>query len=159
MQKLTILNTREVKKIKENLVRQFGGNFLEQDYAYLQNEKNRLFIVNKDIAKIELKNLNLDRVGLYFAEVKDSQVRLSKEGAQLLGQEAQKKNVKLKNVVNLTSEEVKKYFKGEDLEKDLGEENRLVLLQFHKDIFCCAKYKDKTILNFLPKIRRGEVII
>ncbi|MDP3733914.1 MAG: hypothetical protein Q8R37_01680 [Nanoarchaeota archaeon] len=158
MQKLNILNTREIKKIKEKVSEEFGY-FPEEKYAYLQNDKGKLFLITRDIAKIELQNLKIDRVGLYFAEVKENEIRLSKEGAQLLAEEARKKNKKLKNVVDLTKEEVRFYFTGKDLEKDLGDKNRFVLLEYNHDIFGCAKYKDHTILNFLPKIHRGEVII
>ena len=155
MQKLTILNTREIKKIREQCVKQFN-NFLKEDYAYLLNEKERLFIVNKDISKINLKNLIIDKYGFYFAEVKENQVRLSKEGAQLLIQQADKP---LKNVVKLTNSELKDYFKGIDLDKNLGEESKLILLQHDNDTIGCARYKDNKILNFLPKMNRGEVII
>jgi NOL1/NOP2/fmu family ribosome biogenesis protein len=151
--KLTILNTREVKKIKQIVVAQFG-HFVEGKYAFLRNEKNKIFVVNKDISRIALKNLRIDRMGLYFAEVKQNHVRLSKEGAQLLGKRAKQ----LTNVVELTKEEVKAYFQGEDLVKDLGE-SKLVILQYNDDILGCAQYKEGKILNFLPKTYRGEVII
>ncbi len=153
MQKLNILNTREVKKIREVCVRDYGY-FPKEDFAYLQNEKGKVFLINKDLARIEIKKIRVDKLGLYFAEVKNNEVRLSKEGAQLIG-----KHEGLKNVVELNKEEMKKYFQGEDLSKDLGEKNRFVLLKYEEDIFGCAKYKEKNILNFLPKIHRGEVIL
>lgn len=158
MQQLTILNTREVKKIKQIVIDNFN-HFPTADYAFLKNENNRIFLVNKDISKINLKNLIIDKIGLYFAEAKNTQVRLSKEGAQLLAWDAQKNKVKLKNVVELTKEETHDYFQGIDLEHDLGEENKLILLKYKHNILGCAKYKDKQILNYLPKIHRGEVIL
>jgi len=160
MQQLNILNGREIKKIKESLIKQF--NYApEEDYAYLQSEKDRIFIVNKDIAKINLKNLIIDKMGLYFAEVHFDQVRLSKEGAELLWLEAKrnKKEKELKNVVELSSEELKEYFRGLDLTKDLGAENKMILLRYQNNVIGCAKYKEGKILNFMPKIHRGEVII
>lgn len=154
MQQLKILNTREIKKIKELLQKQFGGN-LTKDYVYLLSEKNKIFIVNKDIAKINLNNLKIDRMGLYFAEL-NKEIRLSQEGAQLL---AEGNPLKLKNCIELTKEELKRYFRGEDLEKDLGTEKKLILLQYGQNIFGCAKYKEHKIINFLAKNHRGEVII
>jgi len=158
MQKLTFLNTREIKRIREIVLKGFGY-FPKKDYAYLKNEKDRLFLINKDLGKINLQNLRIDRVGLYFAEIKETEVRLSKEGAQLLFHEAEKDNQQLHNVVELTKEEVKKYFLGEDLEKDLGTEKRLILLKYGDSCLGCAKYKEGKILNFLPKLHRGEVIL
>ncbi|PIN73635.1 hypothetical protein COV20_05420 [Candidatus Woesearchaeota archaeon CG10_big_fil_rev_8_21_14_0_10_45_16] len=154
MQKLNILNTRDVKKIRDIVIKEFGC-FLQKEYAFLQSDKNKVFIVNKDVSRIDLDKLRLDRLGLYFAEVKPDHVRLSKEGAALLVQE----NEDVKNTVILEEKEVKAYFAGVDLPKDLGEENRLVILMFKDNVLGCAQYKDKKILNFLPKIHRGEVIV
>lgn len=158
MQKLTILNTREIKKIKAILIEEFGYA-LQEDYAYLMNEKNKVFVVTKDIARVDFKKIRVDRIGLYFAESKNTQVRLSKAGAQLLVQEAQKNGKKVENLIELDHDEVKDYFKGLDLDKDLGTNDRLVILIYHKEILGCAQYKEGKILNFLPKIHRGEAIL
>src|SRR3989344_4473447 len=108
MQKINILNTREIKKIRE-LTTEDYGYFPEEDYAYLQSEKGKIYLVNKYVGRIDLKKLRIDKLGLYFAEIKDDNVRLSKEGAQLLGKLAEKNKKKLKNVVELDKEEMKKY--------------------------------------------------
>ncbi len=158
MQSLTILNTREAKRIKELLLQQFGYA-LQEDYAYLKNEKNKIYIINKDAAKLDWKKLIIDKMGLYFAEDKETEIRLSKEGAQLLAQEAKKNKKKMVKVVELTTEETKAYFQGLDVEKDAGGHNRMVLLQYKNNILGCAKYKEGKILNFLPKMYRGEAIL
>jgi len=158
MQKIVILNSREIREIKEILVEQFGYA-LPEDYAYLQTEKDKIFLITKDLVKLDLDKLIVDKLGLYFAEINHGEVRLSKEGAQLLGDEARKNKVTLLNVVPLSAEEMKKYFAGENLIKDLGPEKKLVLLKFESNIFGCAKYKEGEILNYLPKNHRGEVII
>ena len=158
MQKLIILNTREIKKIKEVIKNDFGYS-LKSDYAYLRNDKNRIFLVNKDLGRLDIDKLKIDKIGLYFAEVKHNHVRLSKEGSQLLAKEAEKNKVTLENVVEFSEKEMKDYFQGIDLEKDLGDDNKFILLKYNQEIFGCAKYKEKKILNFLPKIHRGEVII
>jgi len=158
MQTLTILNSKEIKALKQQLENQFGYSFKE-DYAYLRNEKDRIFIISKDLAKIDWKKLIVDKVGLYLGEDLAPEFRLSKEGAQLLYLEAKKNKVTLKKVVDLTKEEVKTYFTGIDLPKECGKENRLVILRYREDILGCAKYKEGRILNFLPKIHRGEVIL
>lgn len=155
---MTILNSKEVKHIREKVIRQFGY-FLQEDYAYLENENRKIFLINKDLARVDLKKLIVDKFGLYFAELNDSEVRLSKEGAQLLGMKAREDKVELKNVVELSAEELKEYFQGVDLDKDCGGENKLVLLQYDGKVIGCAKYKEGRILNYLPKIHRGEVII
>ena len=158
MQKLKILNSREIKRMKQILIKEFGYA-LSKDYVFLQNEKERIFITNKDLAKVDLDKLRVDRIGLYFAEYKNTQVRLSKAGAQLLVQEASESGSEVQNVVDISKEEVEKYFQGLDLEKDLGEESRLIILRYLNNVIGCAKYKEGIILNFLPKIHRGTVIL
>jgi NOL1/NOP2/fmu family ribosome biogenesis protein len=153
MQKLKILNRKEIKKIQEKLKEQFNCS-LENDYAYLINQKNKVFIINKDISKINLDNLKIDKMGLYFAEYSKNHVRLSKEGAQLLI----RNHPEASNLVTIDKSELKEYFKGQELKKDLGKDNRPVILKYNKEIIGYAQYKDKIILNYLPKIHRGEVI-
>ena len=152
MQKLKILNTRELKHIKEKLKEQFDYEYKE-DFAFLLNEKNRLFVVNKDISRIEFKKIRVDKFGLYFGELKNEELRLSMEGSWLVGQKAKS------NIIDLEIDEVKKYFLGENLEKDLGKSNKFVLIKYQGDILGCAKYKNKQILNFLPKIHRSKDLI
>jgi NOL1/NOP2/fmu family ribosome biogenesis protein len=118
-----------------------------------------VFIVTKDITRIDLKKLIIDRVGLYFAELRKKHVRLSKEGAQLLVLDALQHKKKIKNLVELEAEEVKQYFLGLDLEKDLGIEDKPIIISYKNNILGCAQYKEGKILNFLPKIHRGEVIL
>ncbi len=157
-QRLTFLNSKELKHLREMMISQFGY-FPKEDYAYLQTEKDKLFLISKDLIKVDLKKLIVDKVGLYFAEVKNNRVRLSKEGAQLLGVSSRKHGGQLQNTVLLTDEELQLYFTGKDLEKDVGAENKLVLLQYGQDVLGCAQYKDGKILNFMPKTSRGEVIL
>lgn len=155
MQTLTILNTRDIKRIRQ-LFEETYGAFFAGDYAYLQGKDGRLSLINKDIGKIDLQKLRVDKFGLYVAEIKGSSVRLSKEGAQLLAKEARDK---LKNIVELDDREIKAYFHGVDIRKDLGSEAKFVLIDYKGDIVGCSKYKDGVILNYLPKIHRGEVIV
>lgn len=152
MQKLTILNTREVKKIHHLLEKQF--QFTEKlPYTFLLNNKDRLFIINPDLSRVDLDKLKVDRYGLYFGELKNQELRLSLEGAQLVGKKAKK------NLLTLTKSETQEYFLGKYLEKDLNQPNHWLLLKYKKDILGCAKYKKRKIINFLPKIHRTPDII
>lgn len=158
MPELKILNTREIKQVKE-LVKEDFGFFPEGNYAFLRNNQDRIYLVNTDLEKLNLKNLIIDKFGLYFGELKDHKFRLGKEGTQLLFQKAKEDKVQLKNILELNPEEVKAYFRGQDLDKDLGIENKPVILTFNSQCLGAARYKDQKILNFLPKIHRGEVIL
>jgi len=158
MHQLKILKTKEVRELKEALQQQFGFS-LTADYAYLQNDHERIFIVSKEVTRIDMEKLRIDRIGLYLGEFKHGQLRLSKEGAQLLAAQAVENKIELQNVVELDSSELKEYFQGRDVVKELGSESRLILLRYGADIFGCARYKENKILNFLSKIHYGEVIV
>ena len=90
MQHIPVLNTREKKRINELLEEQWG--ITEKfDYVYIQSKKNRLFFVNKDIERLDMKGLRLSSVGLYVGEIlHDKELRLSIDGSQLFGPHATK---------------------------------------------------------------------
>lgn len=158
MQQYTFLNMRELKAFREQMQDAFGY-FPERDYAYLQSEKGKIFLVTKDVARIDIKKVRVDRPGFYFAEVFNGQVRLSKEGTQRLFLDAKKKRKKLKNIILLTIEEVRQYSSGQTLDRELGGKTRFVVLQYKQDVLGTALYKEGKIHNYWPKEYRREVIV
>jgi NOL1/NOP2/fmu family ribosome biogenesis protein len=148
-----ILNTREIKIIKEFLAEQFGYHDT-LDYVFTQSSKNKIFITSTHLHLIDFRRLKINKWGLYLGELKNGIFRLSMEGAQLIGKKAKK------NVVELTREEVITYFRGEDVEKVLPvKRNPYVILRYQTDIIGCAKYKEGKIHNHLPKIHRTQELI
>ncbi|MDP7244932.1 MAG: hypothetical protein QF568_06315, partial [Flavobacteriales bacterium] len=107
MQQLKILNSKEIKEILRLIEKQWNAK-LKLNYAFLKNNKNRIFIVNKDISKIELEKLRINSIGMYFCETRNDKIRLSIEGSQIVGPKA------MKNIVEINSLQVKQWMKGED---------------------------------------------
>ena len=155
MQKLKIFNSKEVKKLNETMVKEYGVS-LKGNYAFLLNEKDRLFVVHKDISKINLDNLRIDKIGLNLGEYKNDQIRLSKEGTAFFMENS---DGEPNNIVDLSKEETTLYFEGLDLVKDLKGEDRTIILRYGNDVLGCARYKEGKILNFMQKMYRGETII
>ncbi len=151
---VNILNTRDLKQLKKTLHEQFGFEG-ELNYAFILAENNKLYLISKELARVDYQKLRVDKWGLYFGEQRSDGIRLSPEGAQLLGKKI------TKNVVDLTKEEVQTYFLGEDLDKECAVEgNPYVILKYKSDVVGCAKYKEKRILNYHPKAHRtAELII
>ena len=59
------LNSKEVKKILEQLEEQWG--FTESlDYAFFMNNQRRVALVNRDFALVADAKLRLNSLGLYF---------------------------------------------------------------------------------------------
>lgn len=146
MQNLKILNKKETKAILSTIKKQFAAD-LDQDFVYLKNEKNKIFITNKDLNKIDLTKLRINSLGLYIAEQKDNQIRLSIEGSQLIGP-----NAKI-NIVTLNQDQMKQWMKGEDLEIK-GDFKGFVIIKHNKDFLGSGKYANGKILNYVSKIRR-----
>ena len=147
MLELKILNSREIKEICRAIEKQWGAK-IKMDYGFLRNNKNRVFIINRDISKIDFSRLRLNSIGMYFCEIDDRGIRLSIEGSQVVGNHAKK------NVVEIDKEETKRWFKGEDLEKECKDCSGFVILKNKGDFLGTGKYSNGRILNYVSKSRR-----
>ena len=147
MQELKILNNKQIKEIYRMIDKQWGIK-IKLDYGFLRNSKSRVFIVSKDISKININKLRLNSVGMYFCETGKAVIRLSIEGSQIVGPKA------TKNVVEVDEDEIKKWLKGEDLEKECKDCNGFVILKHKNDFLGTGKYSNGRILNYVGKSRR-----
>ena len=146
MSELKILNSKEVKEILKLIENQWNAK-LKLNYAFLKNNKNRVFIVNKDLSKIDFLKLRINSLGMYFCEINTPNIRLSIEGSQIIGPTA------TKNIVEINEEQTKQWFKGEDLEIN-GNYNGFVIIKHNNDFLGTGKYKEGKVLNYISKSRR-----
>lgn len=142
---LKILNKKKIKQILAMLEKQWGFKD-ELNYAFLETAKGKIYISNKEIFNLDLSELKINSIGLYFAEIR-SGIRLSIEGSQIIGPKA------TKNVVELTEKETKQWMKGIDIEKKTDTEG-FVILKHKNDFLGSGKATEDKILNFVPKTRR-----
>ena len=145
MQNIKILNKREIKKILELIKKQWQA-IINLDYVILQKEKGKVYLVNRDISKIDLSKLRINSIGLYLAEIKNGEIRLSIEGSQLVGKKANK------NVLELNENEVKEWMQGNDLEKE-GDYSGFLIIKHKDDYLGCGKYREGSVFNFIGKAR------
>ena len=143
---LKFLNSKEIKEIKKKLERQYE-TIGPLDYAFLINEKNKVFVVKKEVGQISLDSLRINTVGVYICEDYGDEVRLSIEGSQIVGPYA------TKNVLPLDKEKARQWLKGYDVEF-LGEASGYVIIKSGNDYMGSAKHKNGTLLNHVPKERR-----
>ncbi len=143
-----VMNSKSIKEITKLLQQQWGyGDKLE--CGFLQKE-NDIFLITKDVDRIGLNSLNVNSLGLYFAELRHEQLRLSIEGSQIVGKKA------TKNVVELDDNQLKQWLAGEEIEltESSCENNSYVIIKHGSDFFSCGRIKDGKLLNFVPKSRR-----
>jgi len=147
MPELKILNNKEIKEVLKLIENQWGAK-IRLDYGLLKNNKNRIFIISKSISKIDTSKLRLNSIGMYFCEIDKQGIRLSIEGTQIVGPKA------VKNIVELSEEEAKRWLKGENLEKECKECGGFIILRHNKDFLGNGKYAHSRILNYVGKARR-----
>ncbi|MBN2368380.1 hypothetical protein JXC34_05160 [Candidatus Woesearchaeota archaeon] len=147
MQSLRILNSREKKDISKLISEQFGCKF-KFDYEVFMNEKNKIFLMSRDISKINPEELRINSLGLYFGEVSNGELRLSIEGSQILGKAAKK------NVLELSDENADRWMAGEDFEVDTKLKG-FVVIKNKDDFLGCGRIVTKKLLNYVPKERRN----
>ena len=148
MPELKFLNSKETKEILKLIEEQWGAK-LKLDYTFARNNKNRVFIVNKDISKIDFSKLRINSVGMYFCDI-ENEIRLSIEGSQIIGPKS------TKNVVEIDEEQAKKWLKGEDLEIK-GDYSGFIILKNNGDFLGTGRFKEGKILNYVGKERRISV--
>ena len=150
MQKLNILNKKEMKKLLAQIEEQWGAT-LETDCAFLKNEDGKIFLANKEFGTLDLSRLRINSLGLYIAQEADDELRLSIEGSQLIGPLA------TKNVLELNDDEASEWLRGTDLGKAIAERG-FVIIKNNGDFLGCGKATGNKILNYVPKTRRITTI-
>ena len=151
MQELKFLNSKETKEILKLIEEQWGAK-LKLDYTFAKNNKHRVFIINKDVSKIDFSKLRINSIGMYFCDLENG-IRLSIEGSQIIGPEA------TKNVAEINEEQTKKWMKGEDLEiDDKNNYSGFVIIKNKNDFLGTGKIKENKILNYVSKSRRASII-
>ncbi len=138
-----LFNKKQVKEFHAQLKKQFGFTG-KLDYLFFE-KKDKIYIQTKDIAKINLEKLNLNNLGLYIAKKEQNGLRLSIEGAQLIGPKA------TKNILEVN--DPKPWLLGQDIDA-INPLKSFVIIKYKKDFLGSGNYKDKKILNYIPKARR-----
>ncbi|MBL7054239.1 hypothetical protein ISS05_00610 [Candidatus Woesearchaeota archaeon] len=146
MQNLTILNKKQAKEILKLIKKQFNADF-KSDYAFLKNEKEKIYLIHKDISVINIEKLRINSFGMYFAQIRNNEIRLSIEGSQLIGPKADK------NILEIDEKQTKEWMAGTDLEIE-GDYSGFVLVKHNKDFLGCGKARDGKVFNFVGKARR-----
>jgi NOL1/NOP2/fmu family ribosome biogenesis protein len=143
---LNILNKKESNHILELLEKDYDCN-TKLDYVFLMNNKNRIYLANREAFSLDFKKLRISSIGIYFGEVYNDELRLSIEGSQMVGKDARQ------NVVLLDDTEARRWMKGQDIEKK-SESRGFVIIRHNDDFLGGGKATEGKIWNFFPKTRR-----
>src|SRR3989344_6111163 len=69
MENLKFLNKKESERILDLIKEQFGIKKLELDYGILMNREGKIFLISRDVNKIDLSKLRINELGLYVARL------------------------------------------------------------------------------------------
>jgi len=158
MEELRILNKKEIKSVLYLLKERFGCE-IDFDFGMLKSRSGKIYLITKDVSKLNLKKLRISRTGIYFAtyeeKFKNNKIRLSIEGAQMVGALAKK------NILEIDDLQLKKWFFGEDLvvKNAFNLSDGFVILKYKNDFIGCGLLKQNTVKNYVPKERRVKDII
>jgi len=146
LENLRFLKSKEVKQIFKIIEDRWG--FKDRlEHVFLMDKEGDVFIINRDMEKVDFESLRINNIGLYLCEYRNDDVRLGIEGSQIIGPKADK------NILELSDEQVKEYMKGNELEID-KENSGFLILKNSNNYFGCSKIKNRRLLNFFPKARR-----
>ncbi|MFH1210822.1 MAG: hypothetical protein V1645_02795 [archaeon] len=147
---IKVLNKKEVKRVVKSLEEDFLIKDLKLDYVFILGADDKVFLVDKGFAGLDLSKLRVNSVGMYFGQLQDGRVRLSIEGSQIVGPLAKR------NVVELSKGQVEDWIRGVDV--DLGGGSGLVIVKYGEDFYGSGKISKGLLLNFVPKSRRIKVL-
>ncbi len=163
MKRVNFLNAKEAREIAKTINDQWDADFSFEDFV-VRSTKDKIYIVTRDLEKIDFQQYNIEQFGLYVAHINDrGEIRLSIEGSQIIGPKAKKNVVEIGNLAKL-------WMGGQDIpfKTDC---NGVVIVKHNDDYLGCGKVVTKEvsvfdeegkehkemqqiILNFVPKTRR-----
>lgn len=150
LNKWKVLNSKEVREVLSMIRQQWGCDLssVVGEVAFLEGATGDIFLISRDVEKLDLERIRIDSLGLYFGEKKNDELRLSIEGSQIVGKSA------TKNVLEIDDAEFKDWIRGNDLEKGYGGCSGYAIIKHAGDFVGCGRCKGGKILNFVPKARR-----
>lgn len=141
-----ILNSKEIKRLSNDIEKQYKTKKLSLDCAFLMGKEGRVYILSRDFKDLDTNKLKINRLGLYFCRIQNNEIRLSVEGSQIIGKYANK-------IIDLNDDEIIKWISGEDIERESKDEGYFIV-RYKDDFYGTTKIKNNLLKNFIPKNRR-----
>ncbi len=153
LNKWKVLNSKEVRAVAELVEHQWGCDLsgLRESSAFLEGSDGDIFLISRAVEGLDLENIRIDSLGLYFGQLRNNELRLSIEGSQLIG------NLAIKNVVEIDGGQLREWLGGNSIEMGISGSTGYVIIKHNNDFLGCGKCKDGKILNFVPKARRVSI--
>lgn len=141
------LRKRERDNIKSILLNTYGFN-VPNEWQFMFLGKGRVWLVPHELRDFDTEKLNVELMGIYFCFYDREILRLSPEGAHIVGKEA------TKNVLLITEEQAKQTIRGFDLDIETNLDAKYIILKSKKGIIGVGKnHKTKVLCQISKKLR------
>jgi NOL1/NOP2/fmu family ribosome biogenesis protein len=115
----------------------------------LQSGQNRIRVISQEAYELVPQVPFIQVAGLYMGERRPNGIRLSLDGAQLIGPRA------VRQILALTSEQAAAWLRGESIDVEDSRSGYLIV-SHRSDILGCGSLSGGRLHNFLPKDRRPQ---
>lgn len=143
---MRFLKSKERKEFFQRLNAEYGYEG-PTDFVVYEGGKDKFFIISRDLERIPFEDLYIRQGGLHVASDSHGDLRLTMDGAQLLGPHCTKQRAQL------SVEERDAWMKGQDVPYG-GELSGFVVVAWQEDILGCGRIVGDRVTNFVPKERR-----
>ncbi|MDD2678646.1 MAG: hypothetical protein PHG04_02760 [Candidatus Nanoarchaeia archaeon] len=141
------LRKRERNKIKEMLFEDYGFSMPNEWMLYYLG-KNRVWVLKEDFFNLPLDKLNVEVMGFCLCYFDFKMLRLSFNGAQIVGENANK------NVLEISIKEAEELIRGFNIEKETNMGAEYLILKSPAGIIGVGKNHKTRVLCQINKNRR-----
>jgi len=137
------------KRLIRKLNEQFGITHIPG--KIMRNKQEQYFLFKGNYTKTQIRELeratSIEKIGIYFANEFNKEIRLSIEGSQIL------KDQITKNIVELPEKEAQVWIMGHEIIKKTNLKG-FVIMKYKNEMLGTGKASENKITNFIPKSRR-----
>jgi len=149
---MNVLVSKERKALLKAIQATYGCSSIFSDFVLFKTSKEeKLWIAPKEIFNVNVEKLRPQSAGLYIGRIDRGVLRLSIEGAQIVGKTA------TKGIVEIDKEQLWDFLRGFDInifKKVEVQDNSYVLVRYGTDVLGVSKLVGDKLQNVLPKSRK-----
>jgi NOL1/NOP2/fmu family ribosome biogenesis protein len=149
---IKFFSRKEKERIEKLIEKNYGAKLDLSDVILAKTSNEKVWILSKDVGKLDISKLKVISVGLYLGRLKaNEKILLSIEGCQLVGKQAER------NIAILNEVEAGKFIQGQDVEVEKSvdcEERNFVLVKYKNDFLGSGKFVNNKVENLVSKSRR-----
>ncbi len=147
---MKILSKKDAREFAQKVNSIYGSKLnFDEEVLLTTSKENKIWVASRKAFDINLEELKINSIGLYFGREDRGKLRLSVEGAQIVGETATKNVCEIENVWDFL-----RGFDVEPISTENCDEGVYVLVKHKSDILGVAKLQDGKLMNVLPKARK-----